>query len=39
MLRSNLNLDILKQFNKEENLKELLKLTDQQWKSMLEDAW
>lgn len=39
ILRSNLNTDILKQFNKEEKIKDLFKLTDQQWQDMLDDAW
>jgi hypothetical protein len=38
-LRANLTNAILKQFNKEEKIKDLFKLTDQQWKNMLEDAW
>lgn len=38
-LRANLTNEILKQFNKEEKIKDLFKLTDQQWQAILNDAW
>lgn len=38
-VRANLTRKILLQFNKEEKIKELFRLSDQQWTDMLDDAW